>query len=216
MDNTEAFGDSTPNENPSNLGTFEFNQRFPGQYADKETGLAYNYFRDYNKTSGRYSQSDPIGLRGGINTYAYVGGDPLRYTDPSGLKTYQCKRPLGAKPGDNQRNGPDVPGNLFYHQYSCIKTADGKTVCGGQGFGGNGRWWMPDAFDSPGKPTTPKTDFYDENACKPTQDDNKCFENCLQREWAKPRPRYGVPFGTDCQEYDDDVNSKCRKECKLK
>jgi hypothetical protein len=54
------------------------------------------------------------------------------------------------------------------------------------------------------------------NGAAVKQDDNKCFEDCLRREWSKPRPRYGVPFGTDCQEYDEGVNAKCRKECKLK
>ena len=84
-DNTEPFGNSAPDENPSSLGTFSFNLRFPGQYYDVETGKHYNYFRDYDANLGRYIQSDPIGPKGGPNTYAYVSGDPFRLTDPKGL-----------------------------------------------------------------------------------------------------------------------------------
>jgi len=66
-------------------GTETLDSRFPGQWADAETNLNYNYFRDYDPTLGRYIQSDPIGLRGGLNTFGYVGGNPVNYTDPKGL-----------------------------------------------------------------------------------------------------------------------------------
>jgi RHS repeat-associated protein len=81
---SEAFGNSLPEQDPSGLGNFVFNLRFPGQYYDQETGLHYNMARYYNPRTGRYDESDPIGLRAGINTYGYVEGNPVNLSDPSG------------------------------------------------------------------------------------------------------------------------------------
>ncbi len=82
----EAFGSTPPDEDPDNDGiAFAFDLRYPGQRYDNTTGLNYNYFRDYDPSTGRHVQSDPIGLEGGISTYAYVGGNPLGAVDPLGL-----------------------------------------------------------------------------------------------------------------------------------
>ncbi len=63
----------------------ELNLRFPGQMEDVEAGSFYNYFRQYDPRTGRYTQADPIGLAGGLNRQGYVGGNTLAYFDPLGL-----------------------------------------------------------------------------------------------------------------------------------
>lgn len=75
----QPFGDVEESVN-----TVTQNLRFPGQYFDQETRLHYNLFRDYDTDLGRYIESDPIGLVGGLSTYSYALGNPVLYSDPTG------------------------------------------------------------------------------------------------------------------------------------
>jgi RHS repeat-associated protein len=87
---------------------FSFNLRFPGQYYDVETGTNYNYFRDYDPATGRYVESDPIGLAGGsASTYTYVGEDPIFSIDPLGLAGHHVF------PQANYRNYSDAAKDVF-------------------------------------------------------------------------------------------------------
>ncbi len=99
----------------SNSGAyFEQPLRLPGQYFDEETGLYYNLFRYYAPECGRFISQDPIGLRGGLNLYAYAP-NPLKYIDPLGLcKTdVENKNPYGtyrpARQLHRDKNGNPIP-----------------------------------------------------------------------------------------------------------
>jgi RHS repeat-associated protein len=85
---SDPFGVAVPNEDPDGDGNlFVYNLRFPGQYFDVETGLVYNMARDYDSPTGRYLESDPIGLMGGTSTYAYASGSPIGNSDAAGLQS---------------------------------------------------------------------------------------------------------------------------------
>ena len=96
--NGNAFGTSRPtggriqpadndahSDHPGSRPIAVINLRYPGQYYDRETGFFYNGARYYDPETGRYVTSDPIGLVGGVNTYAYGGNNPLMFVDPAGL-----------------------------------------------------------------------------------------------------------------------------------
>jgi RHS repeat-associated protein len=103
--------------------------RFPGQYFDLETGLHQNWHRDYDPSIGRYLQSDPIGLRGGLSTYTYVNQNPLRFLDRAGLVKWE----------GSQTGGEFFTAGLFYFNLrsQCIDGRRGwaKILAVGPGLG---------------------------------------------------------------------------------
>lgn len=117
-----TFGSSQADEDPSSLGVFSFNLRHPGQYYDEESGLFQNHHRDYDPSLGRYIESDPIGLAGGLNTYGYVDGNSLKYVDPEGLdKVILFNNPKDKQLKDSAFLDPDNPNVLSIYSHGDTK-----------------------------------------------------------------------------------------------
>ncbi len=134
------------------------NLRFPGQYEDAETGKYYNYFRDYDPDTGRYATSDPIGLQGGINTYAYAYSNPIAYVDIDGRKATLSNGLINIQPEDSSVPAVSVPNNvgatgfgpsnLFFHKYNVVTSSK---LCANQVRDG----LVSSPTPGPDKPATP-------------------------------------------------------------
>ncbi|AAW74834.1 RHS repeat domain-containing protein [Xanthomonas oryzae] len=137
----EAFGNTAPNQDPDGDGAaLVLDMRFPGQRFDAASGLNYNYFRDYEAATGRYGQSDPIGLEGGFSSYAYVSSRPLSSVDHNGLQAIPLPMPLPIGPpgfgeGENGMDdfgGPRLPeptaAGVFGGLYQISKTTPGFSL----------------------------------------------------------------------------------------
>ena len=173
--------------------TTKMNLRFPGQYYDEESGLYYNYHRDYDPRTGRYMQSDPVGLDGGINTYSYALGNPLRFVDRFGLWVKLCARKLGDKD-----QPPVAPrGDLRRHDYLVISNQIRSFQRGGDN-------WK-DIFWSRGRVDN---DEYSNNPmCETICDDDKFDKYVL--EASQYAPTYSViphfPGARNCQTWAREV-----------
>jgi RHS repeat-associated protein len=182
----EPFGVSQPNADPDGDGiSFDFPLRFPGQYADRETNLAYNFFRDYDPGLGRYIQSDIVGLKGGTNTYSYALQNPFRYVDILGLDVNFCYY-------------PDFPTHIGF---------------GIVGEGAKTQSFYPERHRSPIGPGIVKPDPSpgdEPRECKtvvatPKQD--KCMLACRERRKNKPGTYNGVT--RQCTEFVRDCALEC-------
>lgn len=109
---SDAFG------NAPSKGELKLNLRLPGQYYDEESGLHYNYFRDYDPKTGRYMQSDPLGAAAGPNSYNYAEGNPLKWVDPFGLASSGVPQKVSGTNLTVRVDPPHVPGQQSHAHIS--------------------------------------------------------------------------------------------------
>ncbi|WP_409976328.1 RHS repeat-associated core domain-containing protein [Xanthomonas graminis] len=200
----EAFGNTPPDQDADRDGTaFVFGMRFPGQRYDGATGLNQNYYRDYSADSGRLMQSDPSGLAGGINTYFYVMGNPLMYTDARGLEVQVWARPINI-------DGPLSFLNNSGVEHWWIKT---DTVEAGMGpdNGGVPGQAAPDMPFTPTRVVDHAGESQRPGAHRLPIRGLPVDESCVDRKiqlGLKTGPF--IPFAHDCHMFVNDVLDQCR------
>lgn len=128
---SNPFGELSAQEDPDmDQVNFSYNLRFPGQYYDSETQAHYNYFRTYDPSNGRYQESDPIGLTGGLNTFVYVSQDPLAKFDIYGLQQFGLHGQFNTMQSRVLRRASEVAAEQACDAANCLTKCAIDTVFG--------------------------------------------------------------------------------------
>lgn len=184
-----AFGE----KQPTAAQGYTFNLRFPGQYYDAETGTTDNINRTYEPITGRYVQSDPLGLPGGLGTFVYVNNNPLSDVDPFGLK-----------PGDRYRT-VDAAGIAAVEDINPTSIKENREYAGViyQNFDGSYSYTLPmpgtsHTSNSGDAPILNKLvgDYHTHAACDPDFDNENFSPSDTIKNSEKNVPGYlGTPSG---------------------
>lgn len=202
-DNVDPFGANPENPSPAGFASFSYALRFPGQYYDAETGMHYNYFRDYDPTIGRYVQGDPIGLGGGLNIYGYVGANPIAIRDPRGLDNpgMGSYGPAWRGPG-----GVSICSTFLHpHTFLCV---DGN--CSGKYPSGNPFWSPGEIRDDSGERSKASCGAVPPGGC-----DQYVFLQCVADRVSNRGPSGDIYnfYAANCGQWAEDVITLCRRKC---
>ena len=134
---SDPFGTTAANTSPQGATAFVSLERFPGQL--DTVGIAniiQNWNRDYDPLTAKYIESDPISLKGGVNTYAYGRGNPVSFRDPLGLWTVQVGLTINLQLGFINLNGTsglviDSNGNIGGYNMGGVGGGAGANAFGG-------------------------------------------------------------------------------------
>lgn len=188
-----AFGNDAPSEDPDlDSIQFQLNLRFPGQYFDAESGLHHNGFRDYEPSTGRYLEGDPIGLYGGVSSYSYANSNPLNSSDEYGLRSGTAMLgpvPAGRPPQQQTRLPNPYNPALCFSDPDCAPGDGGFDTSVGCGLWyccrGGKCDWMPEL--------TPWCKDYPANMCWESE------VRCSEVTSFVGRVGGGIPTGCSCK-----------------
>ena len=192
---------------------------FAGGLRDLDTALTRFVERDYDAVTGRWVQKDPLRFGGGSgNLYTYVNGDVVNATDPTGLASYLCLKPLdaladyGGMNPSQRRSFNENARNPLFHEFVCTDNPNPSLPpdCGGlQSSNRKALGWG-----------VPSEDLFSRDRCvQMVSPDQNCFDRCVREAIEGDRPWIYFVGGyfsgpiQNCQAWATDALLRCYKRC---